>query len=67
MKSILKATERIRPLQESYPVETVAIAKDIGLKVWRANNWSDEVSGKIQKCEGKMKNFAGHAGICDFR
>ena len=66
MKSIVAAKEKIKPFQKAYPVETVPIAKAVGLRVWRAKNWSNEVSGKIQKCEGKMAKFAGESGYAIF-
>ena len=66
MKSILAAKEKIKPFQKAYPVKAVPIAKTVGLRVWRAKNWSNEVSGKIQKCEGKMAKFAGESGYAIF-
>ncbi|WP_299285338.1 ImmA/IrrE family metallo-endopeptidase [uncultured Tateyamaria sp.] len=35
--------------QASPPVQTVAIADDLGLKVWHVPNWPDDLSGKIVK------------------
>ena len=35
--------------QTSTPVQTVALADDLGLKVWHVPNWPDDLSGKIVK------------------
>tara|TARA_R100000789_G_scaffold29427_2_gene33001 strand:+ start:1161 stop:1643 length:483 start_codon:yes stop_codon:yes gene_type:complete len=35
--------------QAAAPVQTVALAADLGLKVWHVPNWPDDLSGKIVK------------------
>ncbi len=35
--------------QTAAPVQTVALADDLGLKVWHVPNWPDDLSGKIVK------------------
>lgn len=35
--------------QSAAPVQTVALADDLGLKVWHVPNWPDDLSGKIVK------------------
>lgn len=35
--------------QMAAPVQTVALANDLGLKVWHVPNWPDDLSGKIVK------------------
>lgn len=37
----------IQKHQASAPVQTVALADDLGLKVWHVPNWPDDLSGKI--------------------
>jgi len=37
----------IRRHQIAAPVQTVALADDLGLKVWHVPNWPDDLSGKI--------------------
>lgn len=35
--------------QSAAPVQTVALADELGLKVWHVPNWPDDLSGKIIK------------------
>lgn len=39
----------IQKHQALAPVQTVALADDLGLKVWHVPNWPDNLSGKIVK------------------
>jgi len=39
----------IQKHQTAAPVQTVALADDLGLKVWHVPNWPDDLSGKIIK------------------
>lgn len=46
--------------QVSAPVQTVALADDLGLKVWHVPNWPDDLSGKIveSKEQGGPSGYA---------
>lgn len=41
----------IQKHQTVAPVQTVALAENLGLKVWHVPNWPDDLSGKILKSE----------------
>lgn len=42
------------------PIDTVHLAQDLGLNVYRVNDWDDSVSGKIQK-DSKLGGESGYA------
>lgn len=39
----------IRSHQRSWPIQTLPIARDLGLRVYRVNDWPDDVSGMLQR------------------
>ena len=52
--------EIIKGHQDSAPVQTVPLAKDLGIRVWHVPNWPDNLSGKIMQSE-KMGGSSGYA------
>jgi len=49
MGGILEADQIIRSFQNAAPVQTLDIAEALGIKVYRARNWPDDVSAMIKK------------------
>ena len=54
--------ETIRKHQDKAPVQTVPIARDLGLKVYRSSGWSKNLSGLIRK----DKKYGGESGFAIF-
>jgi hypothetical protein len=48
----------IRHHQDEPPVQVVPIARDLGLEVYRASGWSENLSGMIIKDEGTGSGYA---------
>lgn len=46
--------------QQETPVETIPLAHELGLNVYKVNDWDDSVSGKIQK-DSKLGGNSGYA------
>ena len=45
--------------QQSFPIETVPLAEDLGIEVYRVGGWKDDLSGMIKKeGEGKKNSYA---------
>ena len=59
MSGLLSAQEVIRKHQTSAPVQTVEIAQEMGIKVYKAKDWPDDVSAMIRRDEnGGPSGFA---------
>jgi Zn-dependent peptidase ImmA (M78 family) len=59
MSGLLRAQEVIRRHQQSAPVQTIDIAQDLGIKVYKAKDWPDDISAMIRKDEnGGSSGFA---------
>lgn len=52
----------IRQYQKSLPVQTVALAEGLGLKVWHVPDWPNDLSGKILK----STEYGGPSGYAIF-
>lgn len=39
----------VRNRQESFPIETVPLARDLGITVYKVDGWPDDLSGMIKK------------------
>lgn len=57
MKSLNDALAIIREHQKSIPVQTVDLARDLGLRVYKVPNWSNDLSGMIRKNEDNSGGF----------
>lgn len=49
MASLHAALDVIREHQRTIPVQTVALANDLGVKVYRVPNWPKDLSGMVRK------------------
>lgn len=56
MKTFNECMNTIKSHQDKVPVDVIAIAKDFGVKVFKAQNWEDKISGMIKK-EGDDYNI----------
>lgn len=50
----------LRKHQESAPIETIPLARELGLNVYKVNDWDNNISGKIQK-DDKLGGDSGYA------
>lgn len=50
----------VRKHQEQTPVETVALANELGLNVYKVKDWNDDLSGKIQR-DDELGGESGYA------
>lgn len=53
---ILTYPEKLNIVQQhqgAAPIQTVALAEQLGLKVWHVPNWPDDLSGKIVKSDAQ--------------
>lgn len=62
MISIDEASRIIRGHQRSPPVQTVPIATDLGLRVFRVGGWPDNLSGKLKR----DRDAGGQSGFAIF-
>lgn len=62
MLTVSEANAIVRRHQKAVPVETVPIAEDLGLKVYRVQGWPDEISGMIKRDEER----GGESGYAIF-
>lgn len=60
MRSLNDYYAIVRRHQDSAPVPTVAIAEEMGLKVYRSGGWSDNISGMIRR-DAKYGGDSGYA------
>ncbi len=49
MSKISEKIEIIKQHHKDYPVKVIPIANSLGIKVYRAKNWPDDLSGVIKK------------------
>ncbi len=54
--------EFVKSAQKSIPVQTVNLARDIGIDVYHASGWPDNLSGKIERSE----EYGGRSGFAIF-
>jgi len=52
----------VRKHQENVPVDTIPLAHELGLNVYKVGDWGDDISGKIQKDE----EHGGRSGYAIF-
>ena len=52
----------LREHQEKAPVETIPLANDLGINVYKVKDWDDGIAGKIQKDE----DLGGESGYAIF-
>lgn len=52
----------LRRHQEKAPIETIPLAHDLGMNVYKVNDWDDNISGKIQKDD----DLGGESGYAIF-
>lgn len=58
MMTILEAGNIIKKHQTKAPVQVIPIAKELGLNVYKIENWDDNLSGKLQKDECSPSKFS---------
>ncbi len=50
----------VRKHQENVPIETIPLARELGLNVYKVDDWDNDISGKIQK-DDKLGGESGYA------
>lgn len=58
MRTIADKMAIISRHQHNWPVNVVAIARELGLRAFRAEGWPDEVSGQIKKDQESPSGFS---------
>lgn len=50
----------VREHQKNAPIETIPLARELGMNVYKVDDWDDDISGKIQK-DDKLGGGSGYA------
>ena len=58
MITIPAALDLIKSHQMTSPIQVVPLARDLGLPVYKVENWPDDLSGKLQKDEESSSGFS---------